>query len=153
MKLVFDWAVSCGARADDLFISFRAKGNKNSVVMSYGQMRNMIRATAQRFLFNPNLFGTHSTRIGGATTLRAGGAPDSLLQTIGRWHSAATPVYYSRNGRSVFSRLQEAMSNVTAYNLNDAKLLLLSRSINEPVSFGNNDNTDVESEASDEVPE
>ena len=42
---------------------------------------------------NPDHFGTHSLRIGGATALFAGGASETVIRTMGRWSSDLHRLY------------------------------------------------------------
>ena len=42
---------------------------------------------------NPEHFGTHSLRIGGATALFAGGASETVIRTMGRWSSDLHRLY------------------------------------------------------------
>ena len=42
---------------------------------------------------NPDDFGTHSLRIGGATALFAAGATPTVIRTMGRWSSDCYRLY------------------------------------------------------------
>ena len=42
---------------------------------------------------NPEEFGTHSMRIGGATALFAAGADPTVIRTMGRWSSDIYRLY------------------------------------------------------------
>jgi hypothetical protein len=120
---LFKWACRARSRSGDLFISQRYAEQPPKCV-TYDAMRTTIRNTASRFGFDPNHFATHSTRIGGASTLRNGGAPDSMIQGIGRWNCPQTPNYYSRHGRSEYRRMQMVLANPDAFNATDVRLLV-----------------------------
>jgi hypothetical protein len=46
-----------------------------------------IKVLAEQLKFDPAAFGTHSCRIGGATTLALLGYPATVIMTLGRWKS------------------------------------------------------------------
>ena len=52
---------------------------------------------------NPDQFGTHSYRIGGATALFAAGADETVIRTMGRWNSDIHQLYV----RACFERCCE----------------------------------------------
>jgi hypothetical protein len=123
---LFEWACKARSRSGDLFISQRYAEQPPKYV-TYGAMRDTIRNTAGRFGFDPSQFGTHSARIGGASTLRNGGAPDSMIQGIGRWNCAQTPNYYSKHSREEYRRMQLVLANKDAFNVDDVRLLVQSQ--------------------------
>ncbi|KAG5175356.1 hypothetical protein JKP88DRAFT_153337, partial [Tribonema minus] len=47
----------------------------------------LIRSLAMRQGLDPRQYGTHSMRVGGATTLAHAGVPGRLIQAAGRWRS------------------------------------------------------------------
>ena len=58
---------------------------------------DLMLATVKRLMAavgeNPEHFGTHSLRIGGATALFAGGASETVIRTMGRWSSDLHRLY------------------------------------------------------------
>ena len=52
-------------------------------------IKNIMRAVGE----DPNDFGTHSLRIGGATALFAAGANETVIRTMGRWSSDIHRLY------------------------------------------------------------
>ncbi len=48
-----------------------------------------LRGALQAAGLDPGKFAGHSFRIGAATTAAARGLEDSLIRTLGRWHSSA----------------------------------------------------------------
>ena len=58
---------------------------------------DLMLATVKRLMSavgeNPEHFGTHSLRIGGATALFAGGASETVIRTMGRWSSDLHRLY------------------------------------------------------------
>ena len=51
------------------------------------------RATLREIGVQASLFAGHSFRIGAATTAAVAGIEDSMIQTLGRWYSAAFLTY------------------------------------------------------------
>ena len=60
---------------------------------------------------NPNLYNSHSFRIGAATTAAANGIEDSLIQTLGRWQSTAYLRYVQVPRSQLAAVSQVLMSN------------------------------------------
>jgi hypothetical protein len=56
-------------------------------------MRDTIKRLMARIGENPDDFGTHSLRIGGATSLFAAGATPTVIRTMGRWSSDCYRLY------------------------------------------------------------
>ena len=65
-------------------------------------MRNWIKAAMNTIGLNPDQFGLHSLRIGGATALFAAGADPLVIRTMGRWSSDCYRLYV----RACFSQTQ-----------------------------------------------
>jgi integrase len=62
--------------------------------ISYSAARNMVKKSILAIGEDPNLFGTHSLRSGGATAAAAAGVSDRLLQAHGRWSSSVSKDMY-----------------------------------------------------------
>ena len=58
------------------------------------EMHEWVKLMMQRIGERPTDYGTHSLRVGGATSLADAGCPDRLIQTIGRWSSDCYRLYY-----------------------------------------------------------
>ena len=56
-------------------------------------IRNIVRQLAVALGVNPEEFGAHSLRIGGATALFAAGADPMVIRTMGRWSSDCYRLY------------------------------------------------------------
>jgi hypothetical protein len=61
-------------------------------------MLKKIKETAKAFYLNPKVLGTHSWRIGGATTM----GPI-------RWTSTAMPMHYSKSSRNEFNSARKVL--------------------------------------------
>ena len=66
--------------------------------------------TAQQGL-QPELYHTHSPRIGGATTLAYRGLPDRLIGLAGRWRSDSYKTYIRAN-LADYARITQALTDV-----------------------------------------
>jgi hypothetical protein len=66
-------------------------------------VRATVRKLMQSIGENPEQFGTHSLRIGGATALFAAGADETVIRTMGRWSSDIHQLYV----RACFERCCE----------------------------------------------
>ena len=73
-------------------------GSGNSVRMKYSRARRAIKELVAKSGRSPDEFSLHSLRIGGATTLAAGGdIPERVMQRQGRWKSDAYNAYARKN--------------------------------------------------------
>ena len=61
--------------------------------LSTEEIRSIVKACMRRVGENPDEFGGHSLRIGGATALFAAGATPLHIQTMGRWSSDLYKLY------------------------------------------------------------
>ena len=64
---------------------------------------------------DPRLYGSHSLRIGGASTLLAAGVPPAIIQIMGRWDSDVYAVYCRWSQQSA----RRAGAIVSSAQLND----------------------------------
>ena len=93
------------ARDCDLFVfrSIVGKGRKaklspRNVPLSYSRSRELLKSYLKSFNLNPNSFGLHSFRIGGATAAARNGVSHSSIKAHGRWKTdSAKDLYVRRN--------------------------------------------------------
>ena len=88
-KDMFVWAQAAKLRRDDPFVGFRGGSTSEDCYLSYTKLLNSVKEAARQCGFDPNRFGTHSLRIGGATILAAAGMPNHYISKLGRWKSLA----------------------------------------------------------------
>jgi hypothetical protein len=105
---MFEWAKSARPEGQDMFLSSRKAGQQ--IQLSYEMYSSAIKATATHLGFNPDLFSTHSGRIGGASMLAAAGHPDHVIQQMGRWKSSAFLKYI----RFAIKNMNEAMNSIVS---------------------------------------
>ena len=86
---MFTWARIARPRADDPFLSHHGGGPGKEWSLSYDTYKKFVKRAAQMCGFDPDRFGTHSCRLGGATLLAAAGHPNHYIQKAGRWESLA----------------------------------------------------------------
>ena len=79
-----------GLRAADVPL-FRSGGGSEPLRSS--QMLHLVRRIVAVCGEDPTHFGTHSLRIGGATSLFAAGADMTVVRTMGRWSSDVYQLY------------------------------------------------------------
>ena len=88
----------------DVFTSVRKNSQSTPVLVRYRKVMRLIHDTATQFLFPKKLFGTHSFRISGATTLEAGQVSAQTIQKLGGWKSMlSTQMEYSQASSEAFS--------------------------------------------------
>ena len=79
--------------------SLRASGS-----LTYSRLRELLRAKLAQLGYNPNEFGIHCLRAGGATKAANAGVPDRLFMRHGRWKSEAAKDGYIED--SIENRLE-----------------------------------------------
>ena len=89
--------------------------------LSYDQYLKTCKKIAQFCNFDPNLFGTHSVRIGGATTLAAAEVPNHYIQKMGGWKSI-TFLEYIRTSLHVINNSKKLLANKSTFNNQHLKL-------------------------------
>jgi hypothetical protein len=115
---MFEWAQLANSLSDDVFTSFRNEDGEISR-LTYYAITKKIRDTALAFHLNPKIFGTHSWRIGGATTLDAAKVPMESIQLQGRWKSVNMPMHYSKANRSEFNNARTVLANESWFTVKD----------------------------------
>lgn len=76
--------------------------------LSYTRLRELLLAKIAQLGMNPELFGMHSLRAGGATAAANAGVPDRLFKRHGRWRSESAKDGYVKD--SVDKRLAVSKS-------------------------------------------
>ena len=72
--------------------------NGDGSPFTYVQLNASVKLLARTLHLDPDSFTTHSTRIGGATTLAILGFPAHIIKDIGRWKSLAYQLYPKVSG-------------------------------------------------------
>ena len=72
--------------------------NDDGSPFSYNQLNTAVKLLASTLQLDPESFSTHSTRIGGATTLAILGFPAHVIKDMGRWKSLAYQLYPKVSG-------------------------------------------------------
>ena len=107
----FDFAIFARPKRGSPFISSSA-GEE----LSYDRLLEAIKNIARHFGLDPARYGTHSSRIGGASALSAAGVEDSVIKLMGRWQSIAF-LKYIRLATSIYSRALEALTNSSVFTV------------------------------------
>lgn len=74
-------------------IKCRPSVSQNGVPLTRATLVKELQVTLQQAGISASLYSGHSFRIGAATTAAKCGFEDSLIQTLGRWKSAAYKLY------------------------------------------------------------
>ena len=70
--------------------------------LSTKALRKIVKQVALLSGEDPNEYGAHSLRIGGATALHAAGCPELVLKSIGRWSSDIFEIYARAEAGQLF---------------------------------------------------
>ena len=68
----------------------------------YKQLLAAVKALATAASLEPQNYGTHSLRIGGASALLAAGAPENVIQAMGRWSTDIHRLYSRANAPDLY---------------------------------------------------
>ena len=85
------------------------------VQLSYDHYQQMCKRVAKFCDFDPDLFGTHSVRIGGASTLAAAEVPNHYIQKMGGWRST-TFLDYIRTSLQIVNNSKLLLANKSIFN-------------------------------------
>ena len=121
MKEYFESAPGKGL-FDPLFQRARAPGTKagRAKPITYRQLLGWVKEMAGGVGFDMKRIGTHSLRIGGATTLAALGVRKEYIQILGRWRSDCYQVYLRLSGehfRSTAAKMANLFSESASGSL------------------------------------
>ena len=123
-QVAFDWAVRAkrghhGTR--DFFFSYTTLSNRTSL-LSRHMVSKTIKDCARRFGLDHRDYGTHSPRIGGACTLRAGGASQSYLAEMGRWAEGSSAILtYQETSQKEMAAMQRILQDATLFTTRDIR--------------------------------
>ena len=107
----------------DVFTSCRLSTNRSKMGrVTYSKMMELIKETAEFFGFNSNIFGTHSFRISGATTLDAGSVDSRTVQRLGGWAVPQTAIEYTQANTGAFTVAHRALLNPNNFTIADLQL-------------------------------
>jgi hypothetical protein len=123
VEIIFTWVCRAHLSPTDFLFSCRANATAPSVWLTYTRVAQMVKDCALAFHLNPKNYGTYSVRVGGACTLRAGGASDSLIQMMGRWKSLSSCLIYQETSRREYSEAQRILSDPSVFTSEDARLI------------------------------
>ena len=73
----------------------------NNKPIGYSTFRDHLRKTLRGFVPDPQVYGTHSFRSGGASAAANSGVPDRVFQRHGRWKSATPKDGYVEDSTDV----------------------------------------------------
>jgi hypothetical protein len=121
VQTIFDWAIFARLRPADFFFSHNLYSA--NVRLNKGMVERPIWDCARQFGLDPKRYGTHSPRIGGATTLRAGDAAPGTVQDAGRWRTARSSLTYQDSSLREFDRMLTILQDASIYTTHDLKLL------------------------------
>jgi integrase len=82
---------------------------EKDIPMSYSSVTDLVKRKATQLGLNANSFGTHSMRIGGATTAANSLIPDRLFQKHGRWASASSKDRYVKDSQQQRMQISQAL--------------------------------------------
>jgi hypothetical protein len=126
VREVFEWAVLAKSHRDDFFMSYRRSKGRHMAstvtCLKYTTVSTTIKDCAQRCHLDRRDFGTHSPRIGGACTLRAGDAPETMVQLLGKWRGDTSSWVYQESSMKEFDRMQRIIRNPNLFTLTDIQL-------------------------------
>jgi hypothetical protein len=94
-------------------------------------MMQLLSGVAKHFNLSPSLFGTHSFRISGATTLDAGHNDSAVVQKMGRWKSLPTSLEYSQASTSAFRVAHEILADPSVFTIADLQLQIHTKAIHD----------------------
>jgi hypothetical protein len=121
VQSIFEWAIYARLRPADFFFSHNRYAA--NVRLNKGMVERPIWDCARLFGLDSKRYGTHSPRVGGATTLRAGDAPPGTVQDAGRWRSARSCLTYQDSSLQEFDRMLTILQDASVYTTHDLMLL------------------------------
>jgi hypothetical protein len=123
VQAVFEWVTRANLAPTDYLMSYRPTRSSPSVWLMYARVASAIKEVARRFKLDPRNYGTYSARVGGACTLRAGGASDSTIQMMGRWKSMDSCLTYQESSVREYDMVQRILRDPSVYTAEDVRLI------------------------------
>jgi hypothetical protein len=122
-RILFDWARSNNARADDFFLSYRARPTARVTTgLNYHRMNTILKFTAAKQRLPGTRYSCHCLRVGGASLLRAAGADDSEIMALGRWRSLPACIGYQAPSTATNDRLLRFLGQEGLFTNRDVHL-------------------------------
>ncbi len=122
VRSVFNWVIVSRPTSHSYLMSYRTLAG-HDVWLRYGQVSAVVKHCAKCFGFNPKHFGTHSLRVGGACTLRAGAAPVDGIKALGRWGSLECCLGYQETSLRELDTMQSILRDPTVFTVRDVWLI------------------------------
>jgi 3-dehydroquinate dehydratase len=123
VREMFVFASQAKSLGTDVFTSLRPTPNE-IVRVSYRRVMELLRKVAVVHNLSPNVFGTHSFRISGATTLNSGHVETDIIQKMGGWRSKPTSLEYAQASTKSFKIAHDVLTDPTNFTLQDLELQL-----------------------------
>lgn len=121
-RTLFNWARDANLRAKDHFLSYRENPVAPSHPLSYHRLNGVLKYTARLFNLPAAHYSCHSFRVGGASLLRAAGADDGEILSMGRWRSLPACLGYQAPSTATNDRLLHLLSSPDMFTTRDVLL-------------------------------
>jgi hypothetical protein len=132
VRELFVFSMQANLSSTDVFTSYKQSGATGSIIrVTYKRMMQLLSDVAKHFNLSPSLFGTHSFRISGATTLDAGHNDSAVVQKMGRWKSLPTSLEYSQASTSAFRVAHEILADPNVFTVADLQLQIHTKAIHD----------------------
>lgn len=119
VELLFTWAKRARLQPRCIFLSFLNPLTGAFFPLKDNKVREAVKRGAALFGFQPEFYGCHSLRIGGACALRAGGASDSMIQLMGRWQVLPSALGYQESSTYEFDKMLTILSDWKCFTHGD----------------------------------
>jgi hypothetical protein len=114
----FRWASIARPKRDAPFIS-----TSDGWELSYSRLNAAIKKLATVFGLDPKRYSSHSLRIGGASALAAAGAPDYIIQLMGRWKSTAF-LKYIQLATAAYKRAISSLADKSLFTVHSLRQMV-----------------------------
>lgn len=121
-RTLFEWALGAHLRPKDHFLSYRDTPTAPTRVLNYHRLNSVLKYTARLFHLPFAHYSCHSLRVGGASLLRAAGADDGEILTMGRWRSLPACLGYQAASTATHDRLLQLLGSQNIFTVRDVHL-------------------------------